>query len=103
MIAVSIRAYGAQAAFRLQSYERIQAYTRPSRTFDNLNRWVSMRSETMAALFPSTLGLYMLYGPGSSTIGASNTGFSLAMAGMHVTILLLPVLFLIENQHRSAA
>ncbi|KZV59749.1 P-loop containing nucleoside triphosphate hydrolase protein [Peniophora sp. CONT] len=89
----SIRAYGAQDAFRRDSYERIEAYTRPSRTFDNLNRWIGMRSDTLAALFPSILGVYMLYGPGSSAIGASDTGFSLAMASNFSSMILLWVRF----------
>ena len=50
--------------------------------FYNLNRWISTRSDALGALFSSGLGVYMVYGPGGATIGASNVGFSLAMAGM---------------------
>ena len=81
--AVSIRAYGAQDAFRKESYRRIENYTRSNRMFWNLNRWISTRSDVLGAVFSSGLGLYMVYGPGVSTIDASNVGFSLAMAGKH--------------------
>ena len=37
----SIRAYGAQESFRLESYKRLDRWSRPSRTFYNLNRYVS--------------------------------------------------------------
>ena len=77
----SIRAYGAEDAFRQESYKRIENYTRSGRMYYNLNRWISTRSDALAALFPSGLGVYMVYGPGAAAIGASNVGFSLAMAG----------------------
>lgn len=35
---VSLRAYGAQTAFKLESYKRIDAYSLPARTFFGLNR-----------------------------------------------------------------
>ncbi len=37
---VSIRAFGAQDAFKTESRKRIDHYTRPARTFYNLNRYV---------------------------------------------------------------
>ncbi|KZV63837.1 P-loop containing nucleoside triphosphate hydrolase protein [Peniophora sp. CONT] len=77
----SIRAYGAQDAFRRESYQRIEDYTRYSRMFWNLNIWMSTRSDVLGALFSSGLGVYMVYGPGGAAIGASNVGFSLAIAG----------------------
>jgi hypothetical protein len=36
----SIRAYGAQVAFREESYKRIDKYTRAGRSFYNTNRQV---------------------------------------------------------------
>jgi len=42
----SIRAYGAQAAFKGKSLERIDGYARPARTFYNCNRYVTV-SEIM--------------------------------------------------------
>ncbi|KAF7798640.1 hypothetical protein EIP86_009863 [Pleurotus ostreatoroseus] len=74
----SIRAYGAQQAFTLESYRRIDRYSRPARTFFNLNRWVCIRIETLAGIFAASLGAYLVYWGGET---ASNTGFSLTMAG----------------------
>ncbi|KAJ3556484.1 hypothetical protein NM688_g2007 [Phlebia brevispora] len=73
----SIRAYGAEQAFTLESYRRIDRYSRPARTFYNLNRWVCIRIETLAGLFAASLGAYLVYWGG---VSASNTGFSLTMA-----------------------
>ncbi|VDB89903.1 unnamed protein product [Peniophora sp. CBMAI 1063] len=84
----SIRAYGAEAAFRKESYKRIENYTRSGRMYYNLNRWISTRSDALAALFPSGLGVYMVYGPGAAAIGASNVGFSLAMAAAFSNMIL---------------
>ncbi|EEB89519.1 hypothetical protein MPER_12372, partial [Moniliophthora perniciosa FA553] len=39
---VSIRAYGAQEAFRQESRARIDRYVRPARTFFNLNPWIDI-------------------------------------------------------------
>ncbi|KAF4617372.1 hypothetical protein D9613_005686 [Agrocybe pediades] len=74
---VSIRAYGAQDTFRQESLIRIDRYTRVARMSYNLNRWISVRMDFLGAAFTSGLALYLIYGP---SIGASNTGFSLAMA-----------------------
>ena len=38
LVKVSIRAYGAQRAFREESYRRIDKYTRSGRAFYNMNR-----------------------------------------------------------------
>ncbi|KAI0677672.1 hypothetical protein C8Q78DRAFT_1003851 [Trametes maxima] len=73
----SIRAYGAQAQFRKESYRRIDRYVRAGRTFYNLNRWVSIRIEALGALFAACLAAYLVYG---SHARAANTGFSLNMA-----------------------
>ncbi|CCM00626.1 uncharacterized protein FIBRA_02662 [Fibroporia radiculosa] len=51
-----------------------------SRAFYNLNsenRWVFIRTDSLAALFSASLGAYLVYS-GSAT--ASDTGFSLSMA-----------------------
>lgn len=40
---VSIRAFGVQEAFKAESRKRIDFYTRPARTFYNLNRLVGLR------------------------------------------------------------
>ncbi|KAF9553875.1 multidrug resistance-associated ABC transporter [Agrocybe pediades] len=74
---VSIRAYGAQDTFRQESLSRIDHYTRVARMSYNLNRWIGVRMDFLGAAFTSGLAMYLIYGP---SIGASNTGFSLAMA-----------------------
>ncbi|KAH9922615.1 uncharacterized protein B0H18DRAFT_1120791 [Fomitopsis serialis] len=74
----SIRAYGAQEAFKKESYVRINRYTRASRTFWSLNRWVTIRISALGSFFAAALAAYLVYGKG---ITASNTGFSLNMAG----------------------
>ncbi|KAI6134164.1 ABC transporter type 1, transmembrane domain-containing protein [Pisolithus croceorrhizus] len=73
----SIRAYGAQDAFRRQSLERIDYYSRSARTFYNLNRWVCIRIDLVGALFTGALAAYLVYG---RTSEAGNVGFSLNMA-----------------------
>jgi len=77
MVAVSIRAYGAQETFIAESLRRINHYSQMSRTSWNLNRWISVRMDALGALFSSSLALYLVYG---RQVGSSNTGFSLNMA-----------------------
>ena len=79
---VSIRAYNAQDMFRQQAFARVDRYTLAARTYRNLNRWISTRSETLAALFTSALAMYLIYG---SQRDASETGFSLSLAGVWQT------------------
>ncbi|EKM58631.1 uncharacterized protein PHACADRAFT_90147 [Phanerochaete carnosa HHB-10118-sp] len=74
---VSIRAYGAQEAFRQESYRRLDRLTVAARVYRNLNRWISIRGEMLAGLFSASLATYMVYGPSRD---ASDTGFSLTMA-----------------------
>ncbi|KAH9922662.1 multidrug resistance-associated ABC transporter [Fomitopsis serialis] len=74
---ISIRAYGAQEAFKRESYVRINHYTRAARSFWNLNRWVGIRLDVLAALFTAILAAYLVYGRSNT---ASNIGFSLVMA-----------------------
>ncbi|KAH8986970.1 hypothetical protein EDB86DRAFT_3211871 [Lactarius hatsudake] len=66
----SIRAYGAQLAFRKESYRRINRYSRAGRAFYVMNRWISLRIEFLGGLFAAGLAAYMVY----------DTGFSLTMA-----------------------
>lgn len=73
----SIRAYGAQESFKLESHKRIDKFSRAARSFYNLNRWVCIRIETLAGLFSAGLATYLVYWGG---VSASNTGFSLTMA-----------------------
>ncbi|KAH8072270.1 P-loop containing nucleoside triphosphate hydrolase protein [Cristinia sonorae] len=74
---VSIRAYGAQTAIKRESFVRIDKYTRTSRAFNEVNRWMSVRIETMGAVFAAGIAAYLVYG---RTASASNTGFALNMA-----------------------
>ncbi|RPD70664.1 P-loop containing nucleoside triphosphate hydrolase protein [Lentinus tigrinus ALCF2SS1-7] len=74
---VSVRAYGVQERFRQQMYGRIDRWTRASNTFFNLNRWMTVRVDTMAALFTVSLAIYLTY---FAKLDASNIGFSLSMA-----------------------
>ncbi|KAG8864750.1 hypothetical protein FRB96_003335 [Tulasnella sp. 330] len=73
----SIRAYGAEEAFKSESRKRIDEYTRPARAFLDLNRWVCIRVNALAGIFASALAAYLVYW---RDIGASNAGFSLSMA-----------------------
>ncbi|EKM60769.1 uncharacterized protein PHACADRAFT_246884 [Phanerochaete carnosa HHB-10118-sp] len=73
----SIRAYGAQEAFRLESYKRIDKFSRAARTFYNLNRWVCIRIEALAGFFSAGLAAYLVYW---GSVSASDTGFALTMA-----------------------
>lgn len=73
----SIRAYGAQSAFIHESMARIDRYTRPTRTYYNINRWVAIRAEALGAGLSAILAIYLVY---VNKDTASNTGFSLNMA-----------------------
>ncbi|KAL4069345.1 P-loop containing nucleoside triphosphate hydrolase protein [Scleroderma citrinum] len=73
----SIRAYSAQAAFKSESLNRIDRYSKSARTFYNLNRWVCVRIDLIGALFSAVLAAYLVYWRSSE---ASNVGFSLNMA-----------------------
>ncbi|KAG8882435.1 hypothetical protein FRB97_008251 [Tulasnella sp. 331] len=74
---ISIRAYGAEDAFKEESRARIDRYTRPARALYDQNRWVSVRIETLGAFFGASLATYLVYGKKQN---ASIVGFSLAMA-----------------------
>ncbi|KZT60612.1 multidrug resistance-associated ABC transporter [Calocera cornea HHB12733] len=74
----SIRAFGAQAPFQQELYKRLDAYTRPSRAFHNLDRWVAVRTDVLGALFSTGLAIYLVYM--RPALGASNTGFALNMS-----------------------
>ncbi|KAG8928379.1 hypothetical protein FRC02_006990 [Tulasnella sp. 418] len=74
---VSIRAYGAETAFKSENRKRIDYYSRPARTVYNLNRWVCVRIDALGGGFAAGLAAYLMY---ARNVGASNTGFSLTMA-----------------------
>ena len=81
---VSIRAYSAQDLFKKESLDRIDKFSRPARTFYNLNRWISVRIDAIGALFSSGLAAYLVYGTGALHHRrpgyAAAIGFSLNMA-----------------------
>ncbi|KAH8986106.1 hypothetical protein EDB92DRAFT_2054957 [Lactarius akahatsu] len=72
----SIRAYGAQLAFREESYRRIDRYSRAGRSFYNMNRWISLRIDFLGGLFAAGLAAYLIYAPNERSL-PSDTGFSL--------------------------
>ncbi|KAJ3801154.1 hypothetical protein GGU11DRAFT_770568 [Lentinula aff. detonsa] len=73
----SIRAYGVEEAFKAESLRRIDKFSRAARIYYNLNRWITIRVDVLAALLSCALAAYLVYYRGQS---ASNTGFSLNMA-----------------------
>ncbi|KAH9028060.1 hypothetical protein EDB83DRAFT_1910199 [Lactarius deliciosus] len=75
----SIRAYGAQLAFREESYRRIDRYSRAGRSFYNMNRWISLRIDFLGGMFAAGLAAYLIYVPNARSL-PSDTGFSLTMA-----------------------
>ncbi|KAI0711031.1 P-loop containing nucleoside triphosphate hydrolase protein [Cerioporus squamosus] len=74
---VTIRAYGAQERFIWESYLKLNNYTRATRTYYNLNRWISLRLEMASAIAAASLAVYLVYGPG---VNAVTTGFALSQA-----------------------
>ncbi|KAJ7497652.1 hypothetical protein FB451DRAFT_240230 [Mycena latifolia] len=74
---ISVRAYGAQEALMKVSMERINRLTRATRTFANLNRWVTVRIDLLAALFSASLAYYVVYFQSNRPY---NIGFTLNMA-----------------------
>ncbi|PPQ77073.1 hypothetical protein CVT25_014886, partial [Psilocybe cyanescens] len=74
---VSIRAYGAQQAFKTESFSRIDHFSRIARASWNANRWIGVRTDFLGAIFIASLAFYQVYVQNTS---ASDTGFSLNMA-----------------------
>ncbi|KAH8986094.1 hypothetical protein EDB92DRAFT_1949372 [Lactarius akahatsu] len=82
---ISIRAFGAQLAFREESYRRIDRYSRANRSFWNMNRqveptrWINLRIDFLGGLFAASLAAYLIYVPDERSLPL-DTGFSLTMA-----------------------
>ena len=93
---VSIRAYSAQDSFRQESLRRIDKVTRLSRTFYNLNRWITIRVDIVGIIFSTALAIYLVYGTGVTHKpgSAANIGFSLNMAVGFSSMILLWVRYL---------
>ncbi|KAI0693031.1 hypothetical protein BC835DRAFT_1520746 [Cytidiella melzeri] len=83
----SIRAYAAQDAFKKETMNRVNSYTRAARVFFNLNRWISVRIDALTAIFPGCLAFYLVYGGAGYT--PSSIGFVLAMANGFSQMILL--------------
>ncbi|KAL1939039.1 hypothetical protein VTO73DRAFT_10299 [Trametes versicolor] len=73
----SIRAYGAQEAFKKELFERVDKYSRVYIMHENFNRWISARMDFIGTVFATSLAVYLVY---ASSLSASDTGFSLNMA-----------------------
>ncbi|KAJ3867511.1 P-loop containing nucleoside triphosphate hydrolase protein [Lentinula novae-zelandiae] len=74
---VSVRAYSAQEQFADLLMTRIDHYSRSARVFHNLQRWMAIRTETLAGIFSAGLAWYLVYFTNSN---ASATGFLLNLA-----------------------
>ncbi|KAI5122628.1 hypothetical protein M0805_008717 [Coniferiporia weirii] len=81
----SIRAYGAQNLFRSVLEERIDVYARTSYTFYDINRWVSIRVDSLGAVFSGVVSAYLVYG---GRIGAGTAGFTLSVVLSFTRIIL---------------
>ena len=70
---------------------RSEKFTRSSRTFWNLNRWISIRVDAVGTIFSSALAIYLVSGTGTvhKPGFAASVDFLLNMAvGFSSTILL---------------
>ncbi|KAH8072268.1 hypothetical protein BXZ70DRAFT_964229 [Cristinia sonorae] len=74
---VSIRAYGAQDAYKAEFLTRLDRYTRTSRTSRDIVRWMGVRTALIGAIFVTAIAAYLTYGKG---VSASNTGFAMHMS-----------------------
>ncbi|KAF5389262.1 hypothetical protein D9757_003539 [Collybiopsis confluens] len=79
---VSVRAYSAQDQFAEILMTRIDHYSRSARIFYNLQRWMAMRTETLAGIFCASLAWYLVY---FTNYSASEVGFVLNLAVMFST------------------
>ncbi|KAL1942566.1 hypothetical protein VTO73DRAFT_6168 [Trametes versicolor] len=85
----SVRAYGAQEAFKNIAYARIDRYTRVAVTHQNLDRWIWARIDLIGTIFATSLAIYLTY---IAKMNASDTGFSLNMATAFSTVIFRVIL-----------
>ncbi|KAF9013099.1 P-loop containing nucleoside triphosphate hydrolase protein [Cyathus striatus] len=74
---VSIRAYGAQDAFKLESRDKIDNYTRMARVSFILDRWMGVRIDALSAFLSSSLAAFLLY---RRTTNVTTGGLSLTLS-----------------------
>ncbi|KZO90162.1 P-loop containing nucleoside triphosphate hydrolase protein [Calocera viscosa TUFC12733] len=79
---VSIRAYGAQEEFKLELFRRLDAYSAPSRCFQNLHRWVASRVDTLGAVFATGVAAYLVYFKSEQEAGRTGLNMAIGFAGM---------------------
>lgn len=72
----SIRAYGAQGLFRDRLTKRVDVYIRCSFTFYDINRWISVRADSLGGIFAGAVSAYLVYG---RSVTAGTAGFALSM------------------------
>ncbi|KAF8309572.1 P-loop containing nucleoside triphosphate hydrolase protein [Clavulina sp. PMI_390] len=92
----SIRAYSAETAFQKELLELVDAYTRASRAFFNLNRWMGVRIDFLGAIFTTSLVIHLVYF--STSTNASIAGLQLSQAVVFSSILLWWVRFMNEAE-----
>lgn len=85
---VTLRAYGAQDAYRAELQKRLDHYVKLSRMNYDLNRWINIRIDVLGALFTASLAAYLTYG---AKISAADVGFSLNRAAQFTNMVLLVV------------
>ncbi|KAJ7578700.1 P-loop containing nucleoside triphosphate hydrolase protein [Mycena floridula] len=74
---VSVRAYGAQEALILESFNRLNRYVRVATPYRNLICWVSVRLDTLGGVSTALLATYIVY---FGDAGSGKVGFSLAQS-----------------------
>ena len=72
----SIRAYSAQSLFRKELMRRVDIYTRCANTYYNINRWISMRMDTLGGMFSAVVTIYIVY---IGNVSAGVAGFTLSL------------------------
>ncbi|KAG8740686.1 hypothetical protein FRC12_015909 [Ceratobasidium sp. 428] len=84
---ITIRAYNVEDQFKEEASQLIDCYTRSARIFNNLNRWVAIRMDTLGGAFLAGLASYLVYVHSSAS--ASLTGFSLTIAVTFSSLILM--------------
>ena len=85
---VTLRAYGAQDAYRVELQKRLDHYVKIARMSWDLNRWINVRIDILGALFTASLAAYLTYG---GNVSAADVGFSLNRAAEFTSMVLLVV------------